>query len=759
MSRNNLGAPKAGALSSVKAKFASLVVGATLVSCFAVGILSYEVGKSGLIEASKLRLESVAKTQSKDLGAYTRRIEQSLFDLAQNTAIGEATDMMVNIIPLEAKDIRLVFQPTGSTAEERSAIDGSKQKLLYGVRHAGFHGTVASAWKNINASDIIIVDNAGTVVYTVTKGKEFLSTVADPENVAIKEIYDRTNAGKLEDTQVSGFTDYPQGDDGPSAFIARPLAISVWGETVKKGVVIIRISAAKLSAMVAPDGLGTTIDDAFLLNADGTVRGGTVSGGTDTAIAPELTKAAAAGETGSTFAASGDHSSFYSYLPVTLFGQKHLLVVGQDEAKVLASANDLAWWALLATVAVLVCMGGVGIMVSSSLTRPLTDLAGLMNRLNQGDKNIDITAAGRADEIGVMARALESFRQNALEKERMEAEAVERGTQIDDERRQREAEKARSAQELEDAVSALASGLQNLSSGRLNLRIERPFVPSLDHLRIDFNNSVERLEETIRTIAESADTIRAGSSDLKGASENLAHRTERQAASLEEAAAALGEMTGSVNDALRRCETTVKVTADTLFDAKTSSTVVNEAIVAMERIESSSAKIRQIIDVIDQIAFQTNLLALNAGVEAARAGDAGKGFAVVAQEVRELAQRSSAAARDISQLINTSTTDVADGVALVLKTGESLHKIEGNIDTINDHIGSIANASREQSQRLGEINASVNDLDQVTQQNAAMVEETTAAAFALASEADGLTEQVSSFSIGQRPAVTARRAA
>ncbi len=759
MSPNSIAGARLGALSSVKAKFAALVVGATLVSCLSVGVLSYQVGKSGLIEASKLRLESVAKTQSKDLNAYIRRVDQSLSDLAQNTAIGEATEMMVNLIPLEAKDIRQVFQPAGKTIDERVAIDGTKLKLLYGVRHASFHGTAASTWRNTNASDVLIVDNAGTLVYTVTKGKEFLTTVNDPQNAAIKDIYDRANAGKLDETHVSGFTDYPQGEDGVSALIAKPLAISVWGETVKKGVVIIRISATKLSAMVAPDGLGSSIDEAFLLSSDGTVRGGTVSGGSGAKIAPELLAAASAGETGSTFAQSGDHSSFYSYLPVELFGQKHLLVVGQDESEVLASANELAWWAVLTTVAVLVAMGGVGVAVSSSLTRPLSELARLMNRLNEGDKNIAITAAGRADEIGVMARALESFRQNALEKERMERDAVERGTQIEEERRQREAEKTRSAKELEDAVSALAAGLQNLSAGRLNLRIERPFVPSLDHLRIDFNDSVARLEDTIRTISESADTIRAGSSDLRSASEDLSRRTERQAAALEEAAAALGEMTGSVNDALGRCETAVKVTADTLGDAKTSSVVVNEAIVAMERIESSSAKIRQIIDVIDQIAFQTNLLALNAGVEAARAGEAGKGFAVVAQEVRELAQKSSGAARDISQLINTSTTNVADGVALVLKTGESLHKIETNIEAINSHIGSIAQASREQSQRLGEINASVNDLDQVTQQNAAMVEETTASAFALANEADGLTEQVNSFAIDHVSRAAPRRAA
>jgi methyl-accepting chemotaxis protein len=309
-------------------------------------------------------------------------------------------------------------------------------------------------------------------------------------------------------------------------------------------------------------------------------------------------------------------------------------------------------------------------------------------------------------------------------------------------------EKARSAKELEEAVDALATGLANLAAGRLDLRIDKSFVPSLDHLRIDFNNSMAGLEATISNIGESANAIRSGSGELKSASEDLSRRTERQAAALEEAAAALGDMTQAVNLSLSRCNVAVEATAGTMQDAHKSTAVVKEAIVAMERIETSSAKIRQIIDVIDQIAFQTNLLALNAGVEAARAGEAGKGFAVVAQEVRELAQKSAAAARDITTLIATSAGDVESGVALVLKTGESLEQIQKRIQSVNDQIGEIATASREQSGRLSEINASVNELDHVTQQNAAMVEETTAAAFSLSSEADGLTEQVGQFSVG-----------
>jgi methyl-accepting chemotaxis protein len=749
---------RASVLSSVKAKFAGLVVGATLVSCLAVGMLSYQVGKTGLIEASKLRLESIAANQAKALTAYETRIRQALGELAQNSAIGEAADTVANVIKIEEPEIRKVFQDPSKSPEERASLDGSGLKLLYGVRHATIHGTVSSTRQNTNVSDIYVIDNEGRIIYSVTKGAAFLSSVADPANTALKAAFDAAQAGDVAQVHAIGFTDIQSEDDTSSALVAQPLAISVWGEIVRKGVIVMRVGASRLTPSLTPDGMGQSIDDSVLLAEDGSLRAGTFSSGANTAVPQALATAARSSAKGSDFAATGDRTLFYSFTPVSLFGQNNLLAIGQDERGILASSNELAKWALITTVAVLVVMGGIGIAVSSSLTRPLTQLASLMNRLNNGDTAIDIDGTGRRDEIGLMARALDSFRRNALEKERIEKEAESRDLQMNAERREREAEKQRSAQELQGAVTALAAGLKNLSDDKLHLRIETPFVPELDHLRIDFNGSLDKLEETIRAIIGSADTIRGGSNDLKGASANLAHRTERQAASLEEAAAALGEMTGSVNDALRRCETAVQVSADALKGAKASSEVVNEAIVAMQRIEESSSKIRQIIDVIDQIAFQTNLLALNAGVEAARAGEAGKGFAVVAQEVRELAQRSSAAARDINGLINASTTNVSDGVALVLQTGERLHTIEDNIAAINDQIGAIVGASREQSARLSEINASVNDLYQMTQQNAAMVEETTAAAFALAQEADGLTEQVSRFTIGHRDG-SSRRAA
>jgi methyl-accepting chemotaxis protein len=727
---------------SIKAKFAALVTGATLVSCLAVGLLSYEMGKSGLIDASKIRLETVAGNQSKQLDAYTLRVEQSISELSQNAAIAQALETMTTVVPTEKDAIIEAFRREGVSEEERASFNGEGLRLLYAIRHATINAAIASVWRNTRVSDIYVVDKAGLIIYSVTKGKNFLTNVAEPQNSAIKELFDRIEAGKDGVVSTTGFSG---ADD--SAMIGMPLAVSNWGQLQRKGAVIMRISPDRIGAVVTPEETGKSIDDAVLLSAEGKRRAGVLSAGADAAASESLAALTSASEAGTVMAQTPAGSIFYAYRPVSVFGQKHLLAIGQQESKVLAAANDLAFWATLATLAVLAVMTLVGIFVSASLTKPLTGLAALMERLNGGDNNIEIKAVSRGDEIGTMARALESFRQGILDKQRMETESHRKSEELDEERAQREMEKARSAKELEEAVDALATGLANLATGRLDLRIEKSFVPSLDHLRIDFNNSIAGLETTISNIGESANAIRSGSGELKSASEDLSRRTERQAAALEEAAAALGDMTQAVNVSLSRCDVAVGTTAETMQDAHKSTAVVKEAIVAMERIETSSSKIRQIIDVIDQIAFQTNLLALNAGVEAARAGEAGKGFAVVAQEVRELAQKSAAAARDITTLIATSAGDVESGVALVLKTGESLEQIQKRIQSVNDQIGAIATASREQSGRLGEINASVNELDHVTQQNAAMVEETTAAAFSLASEADGLTEQVGQFSL------------
>ncbi|MCJ7994329.1 PAS domain-containing methyl-accepting chemotaxis protein [Rhizobium cremeum] len=299
------------------------------------------------------------------------------------------------------------------------------------------------------------------------------------------------------------------------------------------------------------------------------------------------------------------------------------------------------------------------------------------------------------------------------------------------------------------AIDALGRALNAVADGDLLQSLDQPFVPTMEKVRQDFNSAVAKLRNALQTVAINAEGIASASAEVREASDDLARRTERQAASLEEAAAALEEITTTVADATRRADEAGRLVRETRQSAETSGEVVEQAIDAMSRIEESSKQITSIIGVIDEIAFQTNLLALNAGVEAARAGEAGKGFAVVAQEVRELAQRSAQAAKEIKTLIHTSGEQVKNGVSLVGRTGKALHEISSRVGEIDLNVTAIVGASREQSGALTEISQSVNHMDQATQKNAAMVEETTAASHNLAREAESLHDLLGNFRIGR----------
>ena len=301
-----------------------------------------------------------------------------------------------------------------------------------------------------------------------------------------------------------------------------------------------------------------------------------------------------------------------------------------------------------------------------------------------------------------------------------------------------------------EVVDALRVGMRQLSDGDLTAEITQTFKPEYEQLRTDFNDAVAALRDAMLRVIENAESIRGEASDISNAADDLSRRTERQAATLEETAAALDELTVSVRSAAEGAGQANQVVSDAKSNAEASGVVVREAVEAMGEIQTSSGQISRIISVIDDIAFQTNLLALNAGVEAARAGEAGRGFAVVASEVRALAQRSSDAAREINDLISASGQHVKRGVDLVGQAGSALSQIVESVSNISTHVSEIAVSANEQSSGLAEINTAVNQLDQVTQQNAAMFEETTAASHALTREAETLSETMARFQTGEQ---------
>ncbi len=322
---------------------------------------------------------------------------------------------------------------------------------------------------------------------------------------------------------------------------------------------------------------------------------------------------------------------------------------------------------------------------------------------------------------------------------------------LDERRRQSDRDRTAIESEQREVLSDFGESLRRLAGGDLTAVNEKEFSGSYETLRIDFNKALDSLEEAMSSIAAAADSFHGTAQEISVASDNLSSRTEQQAASLEETAAALNQITDAVKHNALGAKKVAGIVAGARVEASRSSEVMQDANVAMAEIKQSFEKISGTLSMIDEIAFQTNLLALNAGVEAARAGEAGRGFAVVAQEVRVLAQRSAEAAKVIKSLLANSSTHVDRGVKSVADTGEALSGIVARVAEVDKLVGAIATSSEDQASSLTEINQAVTQMDQVTQQNAAMVEEATAAAAALKSESNQLAASVSRFR-GRRPA-------
>jgi methyl-accepting chemotaxis protein len=421
--------------------------------------------------------------------------------------------------------------------------------------------------------------------------------------------------------------------------------------------------------------------------------------------------------------------------------------------------NDLAaetYAAMIkAALVTLVLVGGLGglvMWIANGIVRPLMRLRASMLDLAEGREISDALETQRHDEIGAMAKAVKVFQDNAIALKAAEAEAAEQQRAAEDDRRRRDEARKRKEEARADAalqvarvIEALGSGLDRLAAGDLTCRLTQDFAAEYRKVQDDFNAAIDQLQQTIGTIVSSTREVSSAAAEISASTTDLSQRTEEQAANIEQTSASMEQISVTVKKNAENAQQANQLSQNTCAVADRGGEVVTQAVAAMSRIEESSRKISDIIGVIDEIARQTNLLALNAAVEAARAGEAGRGFAVVASEVRSLAQRSSQAAKDIKDLITNSNVQVREGVDLVNRAGGSLGEIVASIKQVATIVADIANASNEQAIGLDQISRALTQLDEVTQQNSALVEENAATAKTLEHQSSAMGERIDFF--------------
>ncbi len=400
----------------------------------------------------------------------------------------------------------------------------------------------------------------------------------------------------------------------------------------------------------------------------------------------------------------------------------------------------------VALLVVLLSTGGGVLLATRRISGPICDITSTMLRLAQREMTVPIPGLDRHDEIGAMARAVVVFRDEMIRCDQLDA-LEEAHAMADAERAAQDAERALFINRQTQAVEALAHGLAELAEGNLTFALAPGFPADYELLRRDFNAAVAVVCATVEDILRHAEIIGSGTAEINEAADTLWTHTEQNANKLDEAVGALHTLSLACAEAVSVGQSVKELSARTCHDTHSSDHVVTEAVAAMNELAGSSEQIGEMTGVIDEIAFQTNLLALNAGVEAARAGEAGLGFAVVATEVRALAQRAADAAKQIKTLASTSVSQVERGVRLVGETGAVLGRIQAGVTAMDEALARMNAAAKQQADDVALITESVQHLNDMTQQNTVMVEQSTEATRSLKQETAALNHAVARFRI------------
>ncbi|WP_332701262.1 methyl-accepting chemotaxis protein [Devosia sp.] len=769
------------------------LLGSALLVSLGVGSASYFIGSQALRTAAETNLMTLASERASQVSTYLKSVEDDLVATSRSEATVQALRdfggawLQFKVDP--TAEVRKLYVDDNTNKDNLAALDTLGTTGAYDVTHTRFHPGYRTQIGARGYRDLYLFDLKGFMVYSVNKAEDFGTSFAEGGPLAassLGQVFQQAVAIENPDDIVfADFAAYAPAAGLPASFFAKPVFN---GQGRKVGVLAIQLPSERLDAVIGDrTGLGET-GEVLVAGPDGLLRSDSsfteandalVTGFTGPMLDAALAGTRAQGET-SAYRAT---NMLVAAAPITTRGQSWAAVAVMATDEVLAPVANMRNMMLLIGAGLLAVVAALGLLFSRTITKPISRLTGTMEALAEGDLDVEVRGADRTDELGAMARAVEVFRENGLKVAQMtEAEAAqvlanqaERarmmeglqrafGNVVDaaiagDFSRRVDAEfpdvelnaLARSVNSLVETVdrglTETGEVLAALADANLTLRMRGDYEGAFARLKADTNAVAEKLGDIVGQLRQTSGSLKTATGEILSGANDLSERTTKQAATIEETSAAMEQLASTVLENAKKAEAASVQAKSVSATAEEGGQVMAQATDAMDRITESSGKISNIIGLIDDIAFQTNLLALNASVEAARAGDAGKGFAVVAVEVRRLAQSAASASADVKVLIEQSANEVKGGSRLV---ADAAAKLAGMLGAIRDNttaLEAISRESRDQAGAIEEVNVGVRLMDEMTQHNAALVEETNAAIEQTEAQASELDRIVDIFTI------------
>jgi len=753
----------------ISQKLPIVLVGAALFVALGVGLVSYRVGESTVSQMAEQRLSTIASIRAQSMTELLEKTKVDLLKTAGEAALGDTANELRTTWEQADKEDPTAYLQEGfitnnpHAENERHLANTAKQFTNYDFAHSRVHPNLATQAVNAGYKDIILISADGVVTYSVFKNVDFATKI--DAGSPLEALY--KGAIELPEGEVafSDFAPYAAYDGQAASFMGSKL-IDSKGNVV--GVLAFGVPVDVISGFVSQKkGLGET-GETLLVGSDGLLR--VDSSFTEendqfsVSFETDAITAALAGEPAQSISSTyRDQKMHVEAVPVTFAGVSWAMVAAESHSALHQPVVEMRNMMLMVGGGTMLLAVIVGLFFSRTITGNISNLTATMRGLAEGDLDVEVRGSDREDELGEMARAVEVFRENGIKVLQMTDEEKEASQRRNVERRQMMEELQNAFGAVVDAavdgdfsqrvqaefpdeeLNRLALGVNNLvetvdrgvgetakvlsalANTDLTQRMEGEYKGSFKSLQDDTNRVGDRLTEVVGQLRGTSSALKNATREILDGANDLSERTTRQAATIEETSAAMEQLSETVLESAKEAGSASENADKVRATAEEGGDIMRQANEAMTRITESSNKISNIIGMIDDIAFQTNLLALNASVEAARAGEAGKGFAVVAVEVRRLAQSAATASSDVKVLIEQSVTEVNGGTKLVAQAAENLDTMLDSARNNNELMVSIAKNSKAQASSIEQINTAVRDMDEATQHNAALVEETNAA--------------------------------